>query len=850
MSVAIGSHRVSAMALVSASSAAWSALFAAMPAQAQTASQASESEGGIQEIVVTARKRVESTQDVPVLVSVIDATTLQNRNVTSLEGVAAISPQFTIGRAPSGSGATLVLRGVGSNSTSIGLEQSVAVVVDGVYYGQGRTINEGFFDLERVELLKGPQALFFGKNATAGVISFTTADPGDKLEVIGRAGYEFEAKAYSVEGIFSTPLSDTLGLRVGLRYHHADGGQFRNLVPVTTYTTIDRTTTAVPGVATGHTAPVGPKFVDGLRDIVGRATLKWTPTDSTTATIKASYSDDRRVSPAGNVVIFRCPTGTYQFNAAIPCESKRVVYQSRFPADIAATVPYAPIGGGLGNRYRAYAVTGTIEHQTDNFLLTWVNNYNRNRNIFIFDADAAYSAISAVQVFATEYSTFRAVSSEARIQSTFDGPINGMIGGYYQNTKRDYLAYTASGGLENSLAPNPFQRYLANSKDSETKGKTLAAFGQLTWKVVPTLEIAGGVRYTHETKDSFFLQPYSHPIRVTQGIFLPGFNLPSDQTFDDWSPEATVTWQPSDQVTVFGAYKTAYKSGGFSNSGILSPTAGIQDFEFEPETVEGFEGGIKTLLANRQLRVNLGAYSYKYKNLQLDFFKSDVFAFSTINVGSLRSEGFELEYQFAPYALKGFELHGSLNYNRSRYGNSPGAPCFQGQTQPQGCNLLATNVFTPGNPVPTGVTIGLPAAGGNANRQNLKGKPTAMAPDWTATLGLSYEHELGGGAKLGIAGDSRFSDDYITSAFGNFFTRQKSYLTFDASVRLKVMEDRLEFALIGKNLSDRFYRTGGNDVPNTGAGAGNFNAATARLGDQSGQVADGRTVTAQVVFRY
>jgi len=168
--------RTLGFAKVSLAAIAYASLGIATPAAAQEAA-VEEDEGGIKEIVVTARKREESTQDVPVSVSVIDSETLQNRDITTLESVAAISPQFTIGRAPSGSGATLVLRGIGSNSTSIGLEQSVAVVVDGVYYGQGRTINEGFFDLGRVELLKGPQALFFGKNATAGLVSITIADP-------------------------------------------------------------------------------------------------------------------------------------------------------------------------------------------------------------------------------------------------------------------------------------------------------------------------------------------------------------------------------------------------------------------------------------------------------------------------------------------------------------------------------------------------------------------------------------------------------------------------------------------------------------------------------------------------
>ena len=109
----------------------------------------------------------------------------------------------------------------------------------------------------------------------------------------------------------------------------------------------------------------------------------------------------------------------------------------------------------------------------------------------------------------------------------------------------------------------------------------------------------------------------------------------------------TIAFKPTADVNIYAAYKTAYKSGGFSNSGILSPSAGLADFEFEPEKAKGFELGIKSILADRQLRLNLGVYSYKYTNLQLDFFRSDIFAFPTINAGSARTKGVELvDYLF------------------------------------------------------------------------------------------------------------------------------------------------------------------------------------------------------------
>ena len=472
-------------------SAATCAIFTPLAAFAQEA-------GGLEDIVVTARKRSESTQDVPVAVTAISAQQIERYDLTSLEKVSASTPQFTIGRAASGSGATLVLRGIGSNTTSIGIEQSVAVIMDGVYYGQGRVINEGFFDLERVEILKGPQALFFGKNATAGVVSLTSANPGSTPEYRLRTGYEFRSQDIYGEAVFSQPLTDTLGIRVALRASKMWGGYLKNQADVPfTYTTTDVAT----GVVTNHAELPSARNDPKLREFIGRVTLRWQPTDALTATLKASANINDQNNAAFNYALFRCPGGTSQLNPLVQCGSKFQHYQNRYPVDIAAVTPHASDQGDLGNRYRSWATTATLEYDLGDVALTSVTNYNWNKNRFRSDGDFVTNRNGS---FPTEVTSFDAFSSELRALTSFDGPINVMIGGYYQNTKRKYDIWTITGGLENSAAPAGY-RYLSNVKDSQTKGETLAAFGQVTWKVVPNVELAAGIRYTHETKDSYFL---------------------------------------------------------------------------------------------------------------------------------------------------------------------------------------------------------------------------------------------------------------------------------------------------------------------------------------------------------
>ncbi|TAL03339.1 MAG: ligand-gated channel [Rhodospirillaceae bacterium] len=794
------------------------------PVQARAGETTTEELGGIQNIVVTARKRAETTQDAPVSVVAISAERIQRYDLTTLERVAAQTPSFVIGRAPSGAGATLVMRGIGSNTTSIGLEQSVAVVADGAYYGQGRTINEGFFDLGRMEILKGPQALFFGKNATAGVVSITSADPGDKLELMGRLGYEFKAEQVIGEAVASGPVNDKVGLRVAVRASDMNKGYFDNIATTATYPVRDRISTADTAAPTTNLTS-GPGGDGRGKEFYIRTTVKAQPNDRLTATLKANFGNNTNNNPAANSVLFACPTGASAVNPALPCARKFQSSANLVPTAIAATLPYVNSDGALGDRYRSWAVTGNLNYELDHITLTSVTNYNWNRNIFIFDGDSV-SASGPQGVFATEGTAYHAFSSELRALTHYDSPFNGMIGAYYQSSKRDYLAYTASGGLENTLATPAFRQYLANSKDSKTKGETLAVFGQVIWKPIDKVEISGGVRYTHETKDSYFVEPYSHPIRVAQGVFLPNTTITANQKFNNASPEATVSYKPNQDINLYASYKTGYKSGGFSNSGILSPSASVNDFAFRPETVRGFEGGIKSLFLDRQVRLNLGLYTYRFRNLQIDFFNSPVFAFSTINAGSATTKGVEVEFEYAPRTLAGFNLHGSINYDKARYGNVPNAPCWTGMTIAMGCTI--------------------PAPGARP-QQNLAGQPTADAPEWTGSLGVSYETEIQSDLNLGLSVDGRYSSSYIATAFGNAADTQSAYMMLDASARIRTSDERWEFAIIGKNLTNRWVITGGTDAPNTGARTG---TATGLRADQIGFVSAPRTVQMQVTWKY
>ena len=786
------------------------------------ASAENPASSGVQDIIVTARRRSESVQSIPVAVQAISAATVQARDLTSLEKIAAATPQFTVARASNGAGAQLTMRGIGSNATSIGIEQSVAIVVDSVYYGQGRVINEGFFDLARVEVLKGPQALFYGKNATAGVISLTTADPGKDREILARVGYELNARQLYGELVYSTPLSDTLGLRLAVRGSKMFGGFYRNGAASQAYTTFDL---ANAGAPTAHTAAAAAGDQPQERELIGRATLKYDDGSGLTATLKASGSWNDTIGNGWNYSAVRCPTGATALNPAYKCDGGFQIFQNNFPTDIAKATPYGRENGDLYNTYKSWQATGTINYDMQNVTLNSVTNYNWNNNKFGCDCDFLGGG-----VWATENASYHAFSQELRALTKFDAPVNIMVGGLYQKTKRNFFQTVLFLGSENSAAPTGM-RYVSYAKESATDGETWSAYGQAMWKILPTVEATAGVRYTHETKVSFFTQPYVNPgltflfrpkSAATNGV------LTGDQTFTDWSPDLTLSWKPTSDIMLYGAYKTAYKSGGFSNSAINSalvtnnPSA---DLAFNPERGRGFEAGIKTTLFDRQLRANLTLYSYKYTDLQIDYFNSQVFAYVTYNAGAARSKGVELELEYAPRAVPGFSLHGTLNYNRARYLNFI-APCWSGQSIAAGCSLTTAD----GQP-----------------RQDLSGSPTSTAPEWTATAGVAYEAEIGKGLKIGGNIDTRSSSSYLGSSFGDPYTRQDGYAVLDAGIRIGAANDRWQLAVLGKNLTNKFYFIGAGTAPLTGAGTGTNNAT---LGDIIGYGAMPRTVRLQATFRY
>ncbi|MFC4294322.1 TonB-dependent receptor [Novosphingobium tardum] len=730
-----------------------------------------------EEIIVSARRRDETLLNVPVAVTALSSQDITRYAATDLSKIGQLVPQVQIVRSGAGTGGAFSIRGVGSSPGDAGIEQTVSVNIDGIQISRGRAVLQSFFDVQQVEVLKGPQALFFGKNSPGGVISVKTAGPTETLQGYAKAGYEFKANERFLEAAVGGPISDTLGFRVAGRASKLDG-YIRNNAP-------DRTNPIEPNFP----LHAGNDPQPGGKSYAGRATLTWKPTDSfdLTAKLFANYSKDNAESIAEVVC---ADPNALPTTLGIPdvygdCKLNGVRSSTNAPTDPALLGPWpgAPKDGKHYARFNGTYGSLTGNYRTGALTLTSVTGfYNYDVNTW---ENYDYTSIGLVQ--SVNDDAYKSISQELRFATDFDSPLNFVGGAYYEHVSRQQ----ETNGRIAPLGPDPRNgKYETWDRPAKNKGDTYSGYGQLIYKFGDAVELAGGVRWTHEIKSIDMRHTFLHS-RFPAGIFLPEGVVVAGKFKDtNWSPEATATWHPTTNTTLYVAYKTGYKSGGFSNPSALSANyADINQARFGSETAEGGEIGAKGSFLNGRLSINSALYRYTFDGLQLSSFNAATTTFTIRNAASARTTGAELETRFA--VTPDFSVRGSVGYNHARYLKFPTSACYAGQTAAQGC------------------------VGGV---QNLSGKPLTRAPDWTLSGGFSYDRPVSDGIAIGLSGDANYTDDYFTQENQNPVALQQGFWRLNASVRLHEIDDKWELALIGRNLTDKIYGLSSADKPLGGPG--------------------------------
>lgn len=791
------------------------------------ASEASYPDDG--DIVVTARRRDESLMSVPVAVTALSGETLERYNATDLGAIGELTPSVIVADYKLNGGGSIAIRGISTPATQVGFEQAVSVAIDGIQSSNGQVTQLGFFDLQQVEVMKGPQALFFGKNNTAGVISIVTAGPTTDFEAKVRTGYEFRADELITEGVVSGPLSDTLGARLAVRYRKMEG-YLRNLSRPIANPFYNAATGAPASVAT---LPGASDTRPGESELLGRLTLKYDPSADFSATLKvaANRSND---SGAGIATqnIGPC-TGPNPRVSGIPDPFGECVPDNRItlgdvPAHIASTVRGKGVNadGSPGGKMRLWLGSLDLRYHFGALSLASLTGYSDMRYTYFSGADQ--TTFSQLTVYEDQIQ--RDFSQELRLSSDFDSAVNFIVGGFYQHSFRSVVNDNKLNDGQYNLAQN---RYTGFHNYARQPGDTLSAFGQVMWDISPTLELAGGARWTKETKKfrktglygfgSFDVSATTYPGGSTPGVLSGSFND------ENLSPEVTLTWRPSSDYTIFAAYRTGFKSGGFGMTNPLQRTTTISAVDFNSETVEGFELGAKGRFLDNKLSVTANLFAYDYKDLQVNTYDPALIAYTINNAGSLKQRGFDLEVNYRP--TRQIHLHSAVAYTDNSFKNFVGQ-CYS-YTFPTG-TTRPTAVPPPNCSFVTTTTLVL--------QQDYDGRTPARSPKWTGNAGADLRFPIGG-LELGVTGDAFYTSKYFAADTLAPPTLQRGFWTFNASTSIGDEDAGWKLSLIGKNLANKYSvvyavdRTGGAGVPGA-------------IGEQRGVVSRGREVTLQAQFNF
>ena len=750
----------------------------------------------IEEIIVTARQQEETLQDVPVTVAAFSEADLDRYNITNLVDAAKMVPNMVISHGGSGNGSSLRLRGIGSSSISAAFDHSVALNLDGVVVNRGRFIHNSYMDMGQLEVLKGPQSLYFGKSATAGVISITTNDPGDEFELQVSGGVETEYEGTFGEFIISGPITDTLGARLAVGYTENDE-LFENWQA-------GRTPIDPDGPGPIIVAPqAGAQKYYGDESLNARLTVVWDPTDNFTAKLKYSYSEYDNDGAGTAWAEEICPEGRQQatnstagfvFQGADDCKINGNTSKLHLNEALRAGLPGGWDDGAPGLEQETDFMSLRMDWDfNENYTLTSITGYVDLEHEELDDYSYGAGVFGGLH-----YNTYESLSQEVRLASHYaDSPINFQAGAYWQEIEQEFDAYQYAANL-GLIAPDPITGNAYDyNKHHFLDTDVLSAFLAVYWDINEKTELTFGARYTDEEKDGKIEIPYVH--LFLQGVFsappvIDGLEFEDDNL----SPEIAINYYITDDISVFAAYKEAFKSGGIDNSAL--PTAALNppdgDFSFlvyESEEADGFEVGMKANLLDGAMRLNATAFSYEYSDLQVQLFDSTAIQFQTFNASALETEGVEFDLIWNTN-LEGLSLRSAWAWTNTEY----------------------SDTFI------------------NATGEDLEGEDGAGSGDITGFFGFTYDREITDGWRFALSADARYTDDYaITVTLDPF--EQDSFWVVDAALSVYSANGRHEFNLIGRNITDEIYAIGAGAIPgrvpsdNTGANTLD-QAATTPLG--------------------
>jgi iron complex outermembrane recepter protein len=781
-----------------------------------SAQETTASNTELPEVVVTAQKREQNLQDVPIAVIPLSGQQLQDAGVTDIKNMAVLTPGLTVTSTTSENSTTARIRGIGTVGDNVGLESSVGVVIDGVYRPRNGV---GFGDLgeiDHIEVLEGPQGELFGKNNDAGVINIVTERPSSTFGVMGEiTGGNFDDK--EVSGSITGPVGNFSAFRLYAGYQKRDG--FLN-------------------VETG---------TDNLDDAVNNRNFY---------TVRGQYL----VTPSSNVSVLFIADFSRRNEE---CCQATPVYPGPFAGIITALASTPLLGGTAGQVAFPDTPTNPFNHQSfANYPISqqiWDRGFSAQLdwnfgaakltsisawrdNSVAAGNDPDYSDAALVQEPANGNVTdFKQMSEEVRLAGKTDR-LNWLIGGFADKELLNltstiladdqfdlYLGSTASAAadvsppnflllteLTGNLPGHTFIPGVSGQADAyEQTEKSYAFFTNETYALIEHLDLTAGLRYTHESKDDTAnydspdggsacgqlltapppsaALPYSQLLLLGYGCATP-FNpffagVTHAQSLSENNLNATVklAYHFTDDVMGYASWGNGTKAGGFNlarvtNPAAADPLAPILDTEFPRETVNSFEVGVKSELARKTVRLNADVFDQQYHNFQLNTFTGIVFVVSSLP--DVNSKGAELNLDWLT-PLSGLSISGGVVYADTQITNFGDA-----------LYLFATN------------------------RLNSR---LSFSPLWSGVLSAAYQVPLSSALALRISADEKYNSSYNTGSDLDPLKIQGSYGILNARIGIGAPDAKWVFELWCQNLADKGYFQVAFDAPFQGLAVPGFN---------------------------
>lgn len=656
----------------------------------------------IEEVVVTAQKREENIRDVPISVSAIGGEALKANNVANMNDLSLYTPNVKFQVTPNST--FINIRGLGTGENR-GFEQSVGLVIDGVYYGRGDFMLGGTLDMSRIEVLRGPQGTLFGKNTIAGALNVSTGQPENNFEGdVDASSGDFNHQRY--RGAITGPITDTLSWRLAFQDERRDGYIFNTFL--------------------------NQNQVD-LNNQMARAKLRWQPIEDFTATLGFDVNE---VSQYGDGYQISHVVGDHGdvYTSADP--------EAEFDGTNFQTSTDEERGGGtrdvltktlnlswdIGD-FNIAAITGHAEmdvrqdvdadFSAHRFLfLGYVDEYEQfSQELRFTSAPGDFEYVAGLYYFKSDFIVRTNIESYGEGAGPFIGPAFGA-----PSVGSSLLGAPLMGAV---LGPSVDG---ASRKFFDQQATTVAAYGQATWYATDRLAAIVGLRYGVEKKDVVMRLAHEGQSLLFEQILGEETYDTTDPDYDgdettrretELSPKFSLKYDINDDINVYATYAKGFKSGGFNAQ---APTA--DDLQFEPENATTIELGSKMRLLGGAMTLNIGLFDTDFDNLQVTIFNGTQFVVG--NAANAITRGLEFDGMWLPFENAAVTFSGG--YTDAKYGQYRDGPCWADGDGEAGPNPRERQEG--GNPLD-------PTDNGRCF-QDLSGQPLPRAPEWNGSLGFDY----------------------------------------------------------------------------------------------------------------